>query len=289
MIIIFSDPHVTESSINELEGIFTGIVRKYAASKNLLLCAGDFFDKKRPTPLEIKFGAKWAKRFNIQFKKFVMLTGNHPTIDDTITSVDYLYYIDTIIRKSIIIEEVYIGHHFINGSSKAFNEPVVPLEIRKYRYVLLGHQHQPQKINDNSYHIGSCRFTTFGELDSEPKRVAVIDGEDLKWELLTEVIPIKEVFSVEELKKVDKNTKVRITYTDFNKFKEEVSELTILKKDFIQYKLRLDFPPPTTTSLPPNPLSGGRNFLSLINRWIDTIEDKEIKELIKDEFKEDYS
>ncbi len=282
--IIFGDPHIEEKNIDELEDIFSEIIFLKNDKYEDIVCLGDYYHNNRPTAREIEFGTKWAVKFTTD-RNFVVLRGNHPRVSVTekLSSVEYLKYLDVIVENDLIWENTYFAHKETEKSEMFYGREhshpdyfVSTKDLEKYRLVLLGHQHKFQQISTTIYHLGSCIFNSFNELDHKRKYIVKL-ADKLKLIELKSPIPMLEVKSVKELDKVDSKTKVRLKFESFEQFKKEIN---LIKKDrFYQFKIKLDFSQSTTTTK-----KSGGNLQSLISSWLKNIEDKDIQSILKGEF-----
>lgn len=246
-IAVLGDTHITEDSIEELGGVFKE-VWELGTSKTTLVIVGDFYDNKRPSPDEIYFGTKMISRSKHYFRNVILLTGNHAMLGKMdISNVDYLKYLGITVSEEYLfpLEKIYFGHFMTNKSLLHYgswdkDRPIT--ELRQYKLTILGHQHSFQELEKDIYHIGSCRWVHFGEVRDKEKYIMTINNDKYDFIELTSPVPMIEVFSLEELLDVDFNSKVLITYKDFEQYKNEVIELNKKKNNYYQFKIKLDFP-----------------------------------------------
>ena len=287
--LIIGDPHIEERNLDELEKTFTEIYA-YSDAREII-CLGDYYHSKRPTPKELEFGTKWTKKFSDISLQFFILYGNHPAINEQESSINYLIYInDNIgIRNDLLIGDCYFAHkmteksemYFGLGESTLSKYLVNTKDLKKYGFTFLGHQHKFQKIDENIYHVGSCIFNSFGELNHNKKYISLVTPEKVEFVELQSVIPMMEVFSINELDKVNQKTKVRLTIKSFDQFKKEINFVKNLKNKFCQFKLKLDFQKEITKV---EFKKDSNKFKQLIENWLKNIKDEEIKQELKNEF-----
>ena len=287
MILLFSDPHITENSIEELEEVFKEIYQVAIQNDkgiSHIICLGDYYDKKHPTAKEIEFGTKWIIQFRERFNHFYMLRGNHPTIKDKVSSVEYLKYLGIKVMDELKFGNIFCGH-FMCDKSKVFYgyyEKDRKLSDIKAKYIFLGHYHSFQQLDKNAWHLGSVRFVTWNELNDKNKKIAIISkGNQVKFINLKTPIKMKEVSSVSELSNLDSNLKVRIVYKDFNTFKNEVNEINKYKSKFKELKIKLDFERTEKVKETKKTI----NIQDLIDNWLKNIKDEEVKEILENELK----
>lgn len=281
--LIYSDAHIREESIEELNDTFEEIYSYIPRYCFDIIDGGDLFDKNRPTPKEIDFATYWMARFRDKAQLHI-LRGNHTAIDNKTSAVEYLTHLGIDICEEFIHDNVYVGHFMCEKSLKHFGEwdrDRHLVSLNKYRYVLLGHQHIFQVlIPDRAWHIGSIQFLNFGELNGSNKRIALIDANGIKFIELKSPIPMVEVFSIDDLKDIKPRTKVRLTFRTFEQFKKEINEVGKWKDNFSQFKIKLDFDVSTTqTSIAPT------DFREIVNEWLNKVDDEEVKTILREEFK----
>ena len=148
---------------------------------------------------------------------------------------------------------------------------------------ITGNSHSYQKIRDNIYHLGSCRFCSFGESQDPAKYIAIIEHSSkqssLKFIPLKSVIGMKDVYNVSDLDDIPIRTKVRIIFKSFSQFKKEINQLEEYKNKFYEFKIKLDFTNNTQS------IKKEEDVFIKINEWLDNLEDNDIKTILKEEFK----
>lgn len=284
MKLIITDSHITESTLLELEGIFNEI---YQQEADELLMLGDYYNSKKPNAKEILFGTKWAKKFKEKYKKVIFLRGNHDKTQD-ISAIDYLQYLGIKVVDDYVDENNNFYGHFMTNESKyeygTYKYTVS--QLTQYNMVFLGHQHSFQAIKSNIWHIGSVIFVSFNEVCDKSKYIMKL-GENPEFIPLKSPIPIVDVKSVKELPNIDPKTKVRCLITSFDQFKREINEISKWKDKFVKFKLKLEFGDKTiTTSDNKDIKQEKKNLQQLIVQYIEKIEDKDVKELLKKQMEE---
>ncbi len=285
---VLGDPHVTEDSIEELQDVFLEITKDSDNEKEYLVILGDFYEKKRPTPKELYFGTRTMAFFKSKFKEVILLTGNHAELEKNFSNVDYLKFLNIIVCDEYEITNqketpgIFFGHFMTNESLMHYghyDKDRTLSQLVKYRFVFLGHQHSFQKLKDNVFHLGSCRYVTFAEVGDKAKFYCKIDGEKYDFIELKSPVPMKEVFSINELRNINTKTKVLITYTDFNQYKNEVQELTKIKDKFYQFKIKLNL-----KEMPGIDKQENADYETIFNSFLNNLKDKEIKQILKEHF-----
>ncbi len=279
--IIMTDPHITESAIPELENIFKEIFKQNA---DMLICVGDYYDKKRPTAKEVIFGTKWAYFFKKRFKKVIFLRGNHDRTRD-ISAIDYLLYLGIeVVDEYIDKDNIYYGHYMVNESKYGYGTAKCGIkELSKYRFVILGHMHSYQILSKNAIHLGSVRYCNFNESKDERKYIMIffngINGQRMS---LDSPIPMKDVTSIKELLKINKNTKVRLIIKSYQQFKEEVNEIAKYKDKFVEFKLKLQLEDVIPNKEDKLKDMKERKLIDVLRQGIEKIEDEDVKTLLKE-------
>lgn len=284
MKLIITDSHITEQTLLELEGIFNEI---YQQEADELLMLGDYYNSKKPNAKEILFGTKWAVKFVEKYKKVIFLRGNHDKTQD-ISAIDYLQYLGINIVDNYTDEDNnYFGHFMVEGSKFEYGTfKYTVSQLAHYNMVFLGHQHSFQAIKDHIWHIGSVRYVGFGEVEDKSKYILKL-GEKLEFIPLKSPIPMVDVKSVDELPNIDPNTKVRLVIGSFEQFKREINEIPKYKDKFEEFKLKLEFSDKTiVTNVHKDVKLEKKNLQQLIIQYIEKIEDKDVKELLKKQMEE---
>jgi len=289
--LIFTDPHVREKNLEELENIFSEIISNDA---DICICVGDYLER-RPTPSEMYFATKWAKRFVDKYKRFILVVGNHPKLGKDFSSEDYLSFIGVeMYNEKFVLEDndrkYAYGHFMCQESKKYFGKEEISKdkfeidikELKEYYYTILGHQHTFQNIDDSIYHLGSCRFIDFGETEVPEKYICTIE-DDIEFIKLKTVIPTIDVYDVEDLLDLDRNTKVRLILKDFNTFKNNINEIEKHKKFFYEFKLKLDFIKELEVECKEQ--ISDFSLEETIDEWINRIKDDDVKKMLAEELR----
>jgi predicted phosphodiesterase len=284
MTLIFTDPHIEEKALDELEIIFKEI---FSQNADKLIMCGDYYDKKRPTAREIIFGTKWAYFFKKKFKNVIFLRGNHDKTED-ISNIDYLEYFGIeIVDEYVDSENNYFGHFMVNESACEYGTRKCSIkDLEKYKFVILGHYHSYQKLAPNAIHLGACRYVNFNEVKDEGKYIMFpfgqMHGQRMK---LFSPIPMKEVKSVKELPNIHPNTKVCLVINSYQQFKDEINIITKWKDKFAEFKFKLDFTAPVQSNEQLTQKNEHKKLEDVIKEAIEKIEDKDVQALLKEALK----
>lgn len=179
-IFITSDLHINESKrFEDTQAILSVIVEQVKKLKpDHVFVLGDIFDKRRPTPIEMRCLNHWLLDIRNLVKEIVLLEGNHDQ-DRGISSLSYLS--DLRIKGVRIVNPpykaygFYLGHEQING---AVSDSGIELTGGKSMTDLIkdnpdvtvfafGHFHKPQILKKTPlvFYAGSIVNKTFGERD----------------------------------------------------------------------------------------------------------------------------
>lgn len=284
MTLIFTDPHIEEKALEELELIFKEI---FAQNADCLVMCGDFYDKKRPTAREIIFGTKWAYFFKKKFKKVIFLRGNHDKTED-ISNIDYLQYFGIEIVDEYIDEHNnYFGHFMVDESACEYGTSKGSIkDFEKYNFVILGHYHSYQVLAPNAIHLGACRYVNFNESKDDAKYIMFpfghMGGQRMK---LNSPIPMKDIDSVKKLPNISPNTKVCLVIGSYEQFKNEINEIAKWKDKFIDFKFKLNFETPVHSNEHKAQKNEHKKLEDVIREGIEKIEDKDVRELLREALK----
>ena len=219
--LIVGDIHLEESNLEEIDNIFKEI---FTIKADAVIQLGDLFQFNRPTPKELMFGTSLIIKMKKHYNKVTILagTGTHDILHGH-SVINYLKHLRVNVA-GIVYEETIdnlnccFGHFMTNKSLLEYGSYKYTLtELGKYDLVILGHQHQHQKLTDKIYHLNSIFFQHFNEAIDKYKRLAVIENGKLTFVPLKSPIPMVDVYSIEELDKLDANTKARLIISDFHK------------------------------------------------------------------------
>ena len=274
--LIWTDSHICRENISELTTIFSEIM-SYKADR--VICLGDYYEKKTLSPEELIFGTSIMKKFVDKYPEVIMLEGNHdkPTIK-------YLIDLGVKVVPSEIIDNDFYGHFFVEESVKAFNSAKFTLNhFQDYRYVFLGHQHSFQAIGNGRFHPGSIIYVNFGEVEDISKYIFMLEDDEINFIELKSPIPMRDIFNLSDLDKIEKKTKVRYVIKNFNKLKEESFLLDKYKEYFYQFKIKLDFEDKQEEIQ----ISPMKSIREIIDNWLNNIEDEEVKDELISSFKEE--
>ena len=207
-VLLFSDLHITQSSLKEciliLEEIGS-LVTKY--NVDTLIDLGDTFDSLKPNSIELDTFATFIRRIN---KKIIILAAN--SHESTTQEESILNHYGILSDKVQIVKEyrdanhLYCGHFSIKESISNYDAKLSKEDFVAYLYVFLGHIHSYQLIKPNVVHLGSCRYVSFDEAEDKAKIVALItdygmETEKVHFMKLKSPIPMIELkLSKEEVK-----------------------------------------------------------------------------------------
>ena len=277
--LIIGDPHIQDSAIEELSLTFKEVMT-YDADE--LVCVGDWFDKKYPIPKELYFGTQMAKALLDRYKTVYIIEGNHDKLSADFNNISYLKFMGINIKEDEWKHGPNLyGHFFLKESADGFDKFRYGIDdiCNDYDNIFLGHQHSPQMIEPNAYHIGSLRYVGFGEEANEMKQIVLLNASKIEAINLKSPINMIDVYSVEELENIPQRTKVRIVFKTFEQFKNEVSLIQKYKEHFHVFKTKLAFED-KQVAVEQEPK---QSLEEIVNKWLDGIEDIDVKDILEKE------
>ena len=274
--LIFSDSHICNSNIIELKDIFAEIMN-YKADR--VICLGDYYDRKLLNAEELIFGTNIMKQFVEKYSEVIMLEGNHDK-----ETIKYIIDLGVKVFPSIVIDNNYYGHFFVDKSIKSFNSAKRSLtEFDEYNFVFLGHQHSFQVLKEKRIHPGSIAWIDFGEVDDTSKNIIMLENDKIDIIELKSPIPMIDIFNKKDLDKLGERYKVRYVIKDFNQLKVEANELEQYKDKFYQFKIKLDF----ENKEDKVDIFPKKNINEILNDWLKKIKDQAVKLELESAFSED--
>ncbi len=281
MTVYFGDPHIEEKALPELEKIFNEIL-KLKGDKIVML--GDYYHHNKPTAQELLCGTQWAYNLTKKFKRVIFLRGNHDKTKN-ISAIDYLKYLGVEIVDEYIEDGIYCGHFMTNKSLYEYvTSQKTVAELKKYKQVILGHQHTYQTIKPNTSHLGSVRFVNFNEASDKHKYIRIDKKGNFKLHILKSPTPMFDVNSIKELKKIEPGmTKVRLIINSFKQFKEEINEIGKWRHKFNEFKVKLNFEPSKENpKIEMKKLRKQKKLKDILNEGIKKIEDEDVRKLLEE-------
>lgn len=248
-IIITSDWHIIESEIEEVDKILDEIYFKSGLKANKTIILGDVLDKYRPsnppTATELEYLSYIFSKLTKEMK-VILIVGNHERITKEKSYVNFLKFLGVEIYDEQYIENNKLfGHFYLKESKFGFNAEKTIKDL-KYDLVLLGHQHDFQKLGENVYHLGSIRYVTFKEDTQTKKYFAYLEGDKI------EFLPIKSCYKMyklsanktifNRLKKLSPNSKVAVKINDFEFLKNNLEKLEEFRKKFKKFSIVKETP-----------------------------------------------
>ena len=282
--LIVGDLHINERAMPEIEEIFDKDILSIEADKFIQL--GDWFDKNLPSPAELKFSSELVLKIKQHYKEVIILsgTGEHDILRNT-SAIEHLASlgVDTI-KGDLTYNNLLFGHWMLNESKMAFGTGKCgKKDVEKYDYVFLGHQHSPEYIPENIFHVGSIRYVSFNEVNDKKRVMMLEDGKISPYLTLNHCIPMLDVTDVSQLEQICARTKVRVIFNSFEDYKKNASYVNKIGKKFFLFKLKMNFEY--------NKLNIGAKKLdtpksNIIQSYINKIVDKDVRQMLLDQFKE---
>ena len=278
--IIVGDLHIKESELQELDRIFEKDILPISADE--FLQVGDWFHSNKPTPKEQVFSVELIQKLKKQFKKVTILSGNgkHDILNGT-SAIEYFRVLGVnCVVGDHIEDNILYGHWMVQESEHAFGHfRCSAKDLKQYKYVFLGHEHKPQDMG-NVFHVGSVRYTSFGEVGDGGKRLIMLkDDGSLEFIPLNATIPMVEVNDIKELDNLSPDTKACLVFSTFESFKKNINKLSDYKDRFVKFKTKCEFDSITKQEKPQF-----KNKTDIIKNYLDKITDEEIKSILIKEF-----
>lgn len=289
-LLIIGDSHMDDPYLEEQDKIWEEI---FQVDADEVIHLGDFFNKNRPSPNVLNRGTRILCELVAKYGKVNVLAGNGS--HESLNGYNINGYMEWVGVNPMSMQEeierdgkkIFLGHIMTNESYKEYGSHEVTVkELRKYDYAFLGHQHNPQDITDKIFHVGSIFYQNFNEVKDNYKRVALLEDGKLEWIQLKSPTPMQDAFTVQELESLSSKTKVRLILKSFNDFKENVDRIAKFREKFVKFEVKLDFEAvqdkPITSEVDEKP----KSLQVLLDEELTKIEDKDVRELLRQQFKE---
>jgi hypothetical protein len=147
-------------------------------------------------------------------------------------------------------------------------------------WVLLGHQHQYQILDDKALHIGALRRQTFAEVGQDRLLIEITPYGDAFKYYLTTPTKLVDVRTIEELLDFGgaTNTRVRFVFDDYEYYKANIDVVNANSKGFVGFKKQLKFTKPTNKVV----LASIKqtSIKSVLGSWVRTIKSDKSRAII---------
>jgi len=176
-ILLFSDLHITQSSLKECTLILEEIgmlANKYNC--DTLINLGDTFDNLKPSSQELDIFATFIKRLNNK-QHIILAADSHESTTQEESIINHFGILNemvTVVKEFKDENHLYCGHFSIKESISNYDAKRSKEEFTDYQYVFLGHIHSYELIKPNIVHLGSCRYVNFDEAKDQQKIVVII-------------------------------------------------------------------------------------------------------------------
>ena len=159
-------------------------------------------------------------------------------------------------------------------------------DLAKYQFVFLGHQHSPEVLGAEEaiYHVGSIRHVSFNEV-TDRKGVIVLEDNRLTFIPITHCYPMIDVTDATKLEQIGVLCKVRMIFNSFEDYKKNASYVNKIGKRFFQFKIKMNFEESKKIDIISSKLDSAKTN-DIIQSYIDKIEDKDVREMLDKQFKE---
>jgi DNA repair exonuclease SbcCD nuclease subunit len=291
--IFLGDIHEERVALDEITQILQEVVNIARENNcNTFFQLGDICDKIRLEPDELYKFCEHIRFLNDQFEYFGIIEGNHDKFHNKMSIISFLKFFGVnIFNDELLINSTYgkilLGHWFLDKSKGSFgtHHRYTVEELQQsldFTYCLLGHAHDFQQINNKIYHVGSARWVNFGEDQNIEKRCVVLNDKGLKFIKLKSPIPIYNVSSVDQLKKLPPRCKVRYLFKSFSNLVEETKIVNQLKDNFYDFRKKIDF---QISNIDSNDIKFEKKSESdIINEWLKKVDNIEVRNILTEEF-----
>ncbi len=287
--LIVGDLHITENSIEELRRIFEKDIFPIRADR--IIQVGDWFENHRPTPKEQLFSSGLIDKLKGLYKEVIILSGNgrHDLLNG-ISAVEHFPYLGEniqMVKGDLELDGSLYGHFMMDKSRLEYgsHKYTVAQLKGKYKYVFLGHQHSYQELAEGMWHIGSVRYVGWNEVIDEYKILAMLDENGVEFIPIKNAIPMVDVYKMEDLDGISPDTKVRMVFTNFTDFKNNINKTQEYKDRFVEFKIKCDFGEVKTETQEAT-AEQKKTLKQIIQSYIDKIKDEDVKTLLKEGFKQ---
>lgn len=295
-ILVLGDIHLKKDCIDEIDTIINEIYFEDADNIKEVIFLGDVFNQseKRPNAEVLNFVTKTIVKM-LQKSKITICVGNHESIKDNISTLDYLQWlgVELIYTCGIIEREghkIYIGHHFLAETPTVFKDERYKLKDlqKKADLILLGHDHSYRKYSTTAFCLGSIRRVLFSESEyGSPRYAKLYTAKSLNIDFydVKRAIPMIDVHSIKELLKIEPETKVRLIFNKFEDFLSNINNLKELEKKFHMFRIKHDYTLKTTKNKQSKIKT--KSFEESFTNFLKTIQNKEVQSFIKECAKND--
>jgi predicted phosphodiesterase len=141
-----------------------------------------------------------------------------------------------------------------------------------------------QKVSNKVCHLGSSRFVSFGENPTIAKRYAVIENNKIQYKTIKSVIPMYSISTIEELKSLPERSKVRYVFNSFKQLRDEIEIVEKYKSKFHKFQKKLNF----TIETKVVETKEAKSNKDIITSWLSGIKDVDMKQLLTEEFQNEF-
>lgn len=165
---------------------------------------GDVFNRRKPTPLELKIFATHIAR--IKADKKIIIVGNHDNVGEHLSTIDWIDGTNNVIVvPSMVIKDgkikIHLAHRTVTEAKlgpKEIHLKAISYKQLPYDVILLGHIHKPQIINKSKplvMYPGSIERINFGER-GEKKYYWILDIKKKNIKLTSKELPTRPMYYV---------------------------------------------------------------------------------------------
>lgn len=302
VVFFVGDLHYTSNSYQECHDILEEICEhkrnRYPDTESVIVFLGDVCDRNKLNAIEIFQLTSLMSKVRETFEHRIIIEGNHDQLDKDFAVTTYLKYAGFQIWKDDVLwnNNILLGHYFIDKSNSSFGSyrhTLAELKKEKFKYCLLGHQHDYQKIySDNNkiiIHLGSSRWVHFNEV-SDKKYFACLFHDNLS---LIEINKATKMYSnvdnLEFYRNIPDNSKVRYVFKSYDQVKKEISTVMKESKRFSLFKRIFKFDNEAKKIENDKATKTNKDIKSIINKWISNIDDDKVKDILSEVVQQEIS
>lgn len=203
--LIVSDYHLSENKRIEDFVKNLKVIEKYSqkVKPDYYINCGDIFDKRHPSPLELKIFANHL--YNIRAVKKLFVVGNHDKVALNLTTLSWVKCGNVEIKPYFEIEDkghkLYLAHRTLSEAKlgpKEIHINGISYKKLKYDIIICGHVHKPQILSKKPLVLipGSIERINFGERNEE-KFIWLLNIKKNKIKLTNHPLPCRPMFYIE--------------------------------------------------------------------------------------------
>lgn len=291
-ILLLGDIHADRTSLEEIQEILNEVFFSQREKFEEVWFLGDVINQneKKPHPLVLD----WLTKIMLDISKtakIIICIGNHETLSDDVSTLDYLYHLGVqIVRHhgTVVLQNrtIYLGHHFWNESDIHYRDMRFKVSelSKKYDLCLSGHDHQYKEYKKNVINLGSLRRVSFAEASYGIPKYGILSLKStqsitFKAYDVQSAIPMQDICSIKDALKINPRAKIRLVFKNFDDFIANVNNVNKLEKRFVEFAVKHDYK--TITKKENKKIKKSRSFEESFSKYLKTIKNEEVRNFIK--------